>query len=140
MRPVWGVIAGTIIGASAWAGAAQQTQPTMPGPGTGVVTVTGDVRIANRPSVEATQQGEWKVAVANTAPVTVTNTPTVSLAMPFTLRKGARYEIVWSAGERETVTIGDAGASAWVLAEPTGQLPGRRWLNLNQVRSISEPR
>lgn len=140
MRTAFGVIAGTIMGATAWAGAAQQMQQPVPGPGSGIVTVTGEVTVANRPVVQAQQLGEWRVAVANTAPVSVTNTPTVSLAMPFTLRKGGRYEIVWSAGERETVTISEAGTSAWVLAEPSGQLPGRRWLNLNQVRSISEQR
>ncbi len=139
MRTGIGVIAGLIIGAAAWAGASQQSQPSVPGPGTGVVTVSGDVRLANGTVIGAVQQGEWKVAIANTAPVSVTNTPTVALAMPFSVRKGARYEIVWSAGERETVTISDAGASSWVLVE-AGQPPGRRWINLAQVRSISEGR
>ncbi len=140
MRTGISVIAGLIIGAAAWGAAAQQPQPSIPGPGTGIVTVSGDVRLANGTVVGAAQQGEWKVAIANTAPVSVTNTPTVALAMPFSVRKGARYEIVWSAGERETVTISDAGASSWVLVEVSGQPTGRRWINLAQVRSISEAR
>ena len=139
MRTGIGVIAGVIIGAAAWAGASQQGQ-TLPGPGSGVVTVSGEVKVANRPVVEAVQQGDWRVAIANTAPVNVTNTPAVTFAMPFALRKGGRYEIVWSAGERETVTVTDAGASGWVLADFSGQVAGRRWLNLAQVRSILEVR
>jgi hypothetical protein len=136
MRTAIGVMAGVLIGAVAWTGASQQGQ-ALPGPGSGIVTVTGEVKLANRPVVEAMQQGDWRVAIANTAPVTVTNTPAVTFAIPFTLHKGGRYEIVWSAGERETVTVTDAGAG-WVLAEFSGQMPGRRWLNLAQVRSILE--
>ncbi len=138
MRTALGVVTGVIIGAAAWAGASPQVQPSVPGPGTGIVTVSGDVRLANGTVVGAVQQGDWKVAVANTAPVTVTNTPTVALATPFTLFKGRRYELVWSAGERETVTIVDSGSAGWVLAESSAQSAGRRWLNLSQVRSVTD--
>lgn len=119
-----------------WAAATAQVQ-RVPGPGTGIVTVTGEVSIANKPTVVATQQGDWDVTVSNTVPVSVTNTPAVTMALPLSLKKGNRYEIVWATGEREVVTAAQPGTSSWVRVERTG-ITGPRWVNVAAARAITE--
>ena len=112
--------------------AAQQTQP-FPGPGTGVVPVTGTVNIANTPSVTASQAGEWKVAVSNAPDVRVVNP--VVVAPPDFLKKGARYGITWPTGNSETLVVAQVGPLGWIRAEETGRV---RWVNVATARSIEE--
>jgi hypothetical protein len=109
---------------------AQQEMLPRPGPGTGVTNVTGSVSIANTPSVRATQDGDWRVAVANTASVRVTEMPA-----PAFLRAGATYEIIWTDGYKEIVTVSSIAANGWIEVER-----GRRWINPSSARSISENR
>jgi hypothetical protein len=107
-----------------------QVQP-VPGFGTGVVTVVGAVNVANTPSVNAVQSGEWKVSLANPA--------TVVLAAPEFLRLRGRYDIVWSSGQKDTVTvlqIGSGGSGAWIKAQTSD---GRvRWINVAAAASVEE--
>jgi hypothetical protein len=107
-----------------------QVQP-VPGPGTGVVTVVGTVNVANTPSVNAVQSGEWKVSVANA--------PSVVLAPPEFLHLRGRYHIVWSSGQEETISvmqIGSGGWGSWVKGQTTD---GRvRWINVAAAASVQE--
>jgi hypothetical protein len=110
-----------------------QVQP-VPGAGSGVVTVTGRVEVADG-MVRASQNGEWKVLIANAPDVRVVNTATVANApLPF-LRVGARVAITWQDGSREPVQISQLGGGAWILADGTSR---PRWLNLSSARSIED--
>jgi hypothetical protein len=79
------------------------------------------------------------VSVAGTAPVSVTNTPAVTLALPFTPKSGARYEVTWPTGERENIVVAQATAGAWVRVERSATA-GERWVNLAGARAIAEVR
>jgi opacity protein-like surface antigen len=111
---------------------AQLVQP-VPGPGSGIVTVSGNVSVANTPSVKAAQSGDWKVTLANT--------PIVQLTPPEFLRLGGRYEVVSTSGQRETIVvlqIGSGGWGAWVKAQTH---EGRaRWVNVAAAASVEEVR
>jgi hypothetical protein len=109
---------------------AQQEMLPKPGPGSGVTHVRGAVDIANSPTVLASQEGDWRVAVLNTPSVRVTEVPS-----PAFLRSGAGYEITWADGAKETVTVSGIAANGWIEVER-----GRRWINLSSARSIAEQR
>jgi hypothetical protein len=109
---------------------AQQEMLPRPGPGSGVTSVTGSVSIANTPNVRATQDGDWRVAVANTPSVRVTEVPA-----PAFLHAGSTYEIIWTDGYKEIVTVASIAANGWIEVER-----GRRWINPASARSISENR
>jgi len=111
-----------------WVWLSARQSPSVPGPGTGIATVTGTVKVGN--TVPVTQSGEWKVDVANT--------PTVLAAPPNFVRVGGTYTVTWAGGERELVTITALGAGAWVRAESPNQ--GVRWLNTALVRSVEASR
>ena len=105
-----------------------QVQPS-PGPGTGVVTVTGTVNLGEVPPLRSTQAGEWRVSV-NDAP------PTVRAPLNF-VRAGYRYEVAWTAAERDTLRVEQVGPGGWVRATL-----GERsvWVNLDMARWIEESR
>lgn len=115
---------------------AQQEMSPRPGPGSGVMNVTGSVSIANTPSVTVAnapavrQEGDWRVAINNTPSVRVTEVPS-----PGFLRTGARYEITWVDGTHETVTVSSIATNGWIEVERS-----RRWINLTSARSIAEAR
>jgi hypothetical protein len=117
------LVAGTLlaIAAAAWVSAQGQQ---FPGPGSGIMNVAGTVNIGNRPGVTATQEGVWKVAIANAPEVRVSNTPTVALApLPF-LKTGARYEVIWQTADREVIDVAVLGPGGWVgsgSTRPLGQ-------------------
>jgi len=113
---------------------AGQVQP-VPGPGTGIVTVSGTVDVGNVPSVNAGQRGDWKVAVSNAPDVRVVNTPTVAIAPVQFLKAGSRYEIVWSAGDREVIGVAQLGSEGWVRVNGGGR---RRWVNIAAARAVEE--
>jgi hypothetical protein len=129
MRERWvGILMATIgcLGVAAWA---QQGQPR-PGPGSGVVTVQGTVDVGN--SLAVSQEGDWKMTIANTPAVTVANTPAVSLAPLAFVKAGVRYQVVWSSGETERIAAAELGTGGWVrVAGP------ERWINLAQARSVA---
>jgi uncharacterized protein (DUF58 family) len=109
--------------------AAQVNVQPVPGPGSGVVTVTGKVEISNVPDVGASQRGDWK------ADVRVTNTPTVALeSLPF-LKPGSRYEVTWANGDKETVRVVQAAPGGWARVESSART---RWVNLTVARSVDE--
>ncbi len=135
-----GILAGLIwVGVSAQQQRPQPQQPQgqpLPGFGSGVLTVAGTIEVGNVPAVLANQQGEWRVAVANSPDVRITNTPTVTLAaLPF-VRLGGRYEITWTTSERETLTIQQLGMGGWAKADSGKGRP--RWINLAVARSVDE--
>ena len=102
-----------------------QVQP-VPGPGTGVVTVTGTVDVGNVPAVNAVQRGDWKV--------TVENLPSVTLApLPF-LKVGRTYRITWPSGQTQTVTVRQTGPHGWVATDATQ----RSWVNLAGAQQVEE--
>jgi hypothetical protein len=109
---------------------AQLVQP-VPGPGTGIVTVAGNVSVSNTPSVNAAQSGDWRVTLANT--------PAVLLTPPEFLHPRGRYDIVWSSGQREMITvlqIGSGGWGAWVRVQTSD---GRvRWINVAAAASVEQ--
>jgi hypothetical protein len=94
------------------------------------MAVEGTVNVGNAPAVR--QDGDWRIAVSNTPSVTVANTPVVSVAPPPFVRIGARYEIVWSSGEREQVAAAALGPNGWVRVAGA-----ERWINLAQARSVA---
>ena len=63
--------------ALSWAGLSARQSPSVPGPGSGIATVTGTIKVGN--TVPVTQSGEWKVDVANTPTVIAIKCPPVRL-------------------------------------------------------------
>ena len=121
-------IAGVAVALLFWAVlSAKQETRTTPGFGTGVVTVRGTVGIENTPDVRAMQGGEWRVAIANVPAVAVSGTAFA--------RRGGRYEVIWTNGERETIVVVEVGQSGWVQVDERGR---RRWVNLAVARSVAE--
>lgn len=110
--------------------ASGQVQP-VPGPGTGIVTVTGRVDVGN--VVRVTPGEEWKVSVSNVPDVRVANVPSVTIAAAPFVKAGERYEVVWGPGEREVVRVTNGGSGGWVQVENDGR---SRWINLSQARWI----
>ena len=109
---------------------AQLVQP-VPGPGSGIVTVAGNVNVANAPSVHAAQAGDWKVTLANT--------PAVALTPPEFLRPQGRYDVMWTSGLREVVTvlqIGHGGWGGWAKIQTT--TGHTRWINVAAAASVEE--
>ena len=131
-------VATTILmaaGALYWAqSTAGQVQP-VPGFGTGMVTIQGEVDVRKLPPIDVGQRGDWRVALANVADVRVVNTPTVAIATPPNVRAGGRYEVTWPAGDHETFAVAQLGSGAWVRTYGEGR---ERWLNLAAARSIQE--
>jgi hypothetical protein len=110
--------------------AQQEMRPT-PGPGSGRMTVD----VATIPIVQVAPAGEWRTTVANVPDVRVVNTPSVVSAAPDFVRSGGRYEITWSGGDRETVTVSEAMRGGWIRVEEGNR---RRWLNVGAARSLEE--
>jgi hypothetical protein len=131
------IMAGVLMGAAAlwWARSLEgQVQP-VPGPGSGIVTVQGQVDIGRLPTVDARQAGSWRVTLDQAADVRVTNAPTVAMApLPF-FKVGSRYEVTWAAGERETIAIAQLGTGGWIRTTVEGR---QRWINLSGARAIEE--
>ncbi len=113
---------------------AGQVQP-VPGPGTGIVTVQGEVDVRRLPPIDVGQRGDWRVSLPNGADVRVVNTPTVAIALPPFLRAGGRYEVTWPGGERGDVHARAAGNQRVGARGGEGR---ERWLNLSTARTIEE--
>ena len=126
------VISALAVTAVLWVAVAaqQQEMKERPGPGSGITHVTGAVSITNTPTVMATQEGEWRVAVNNVPSVRITDMPS-----PGFLRAGYRYEITWGDGSIDTVLVESLAGNGWIEVER-----GRRWVNVNAARSIREAR
>jgi hypothetical protein len=108
-----------------------QVQP-VPGPGSGVVTVTGRVEVVDG-MVRSSQNGDWKVTLANIPDVRVVSTPSVVRApLPF-LKQGARYKVTWPDGTIDTVSVGQLGSAGWIFDDGGGR---DRWVNLDIARSV----
>lgn len=103
-----------------------------PGPGSGVVTVTGRVEIADG-QIRASQLGDWRVTLANAADVRVVNTPTVVRAAHPFLKTGARVQVTWPDGSTETVAVVQLGGAGWVQGESGART---RWINLDTARYL----
>lgn len=92
---------------------AGQVQPK-PGPGTGIVmveglvTVTGDVNVANTPAVRALQNGDWTVGVSSLPPV--------RLSAPGFLKVGQAYRFTWPGGRQDEITVREV-ADAWIRGD-----------------------
>jgi hypothetical protein len=131
---VTAVVIGVI--ALAWEFSARgQVQP-VPGPGSGVVTVTGRVEIADG-MIQARQNGDWRVAVANVPDVRVVNTPTVTRApLPF-VKAGAKLQVTWPEGSVENVRVTQPAGGGWCLIDSNGRA---RWVNLDLARYVDETR
>jgi hypothetical protein len=112
-----------------WVGvSAQQEMLPKPGPGSGTTKVSGAVSIAGAADVNASQQGDWRVAI--------TGQPEVRLAAAPFVRSGSKYEITWTNGDKESVTIAATGHDGWVRVEN----PRGRWVNLQNARSVDSDR
>jgi hypothetical protein len=118
-----------------WAQAMHGQGQSVPGPGTGIVTVQGQVDIRNMPMLNVGQRGDWRVTLASVADTRVVNMPPVTLSRPAFVRAGARYMITWAGGEQETIAVGEVADGAWVRVTANGR---DRWLNLAQARAIEE--
>jgi hypothetical protein len=131
--------AGLLGAALGWAAVsaqqAQQDVRSTPGLGSGIVTVTGAVEVANSPTVEALQAGQWTVALAQPADVRLAGTSRIAFALPGIVQARGRYAIVWSGGERETITAEQLGTDGWLRTATDGR---PRWINLAMARSIEE--
>ncbi|MEP6914770.1 MAG: hypothetical protein ABJC89_03960 [Acidobacteriota bacterium] len=125
------IIGAAVAGAVALiAGVSAQDVRSVPGFGTGIVNVRGTVEVANALDVRASQVGPWQVAIANIPEVR----PVVEFAGTGFVTRGKRYDVTWTGGERESVTIEDVGQNGWVRV--TGAR--RRWVNLTNARSVEE--
>jgi hypothetical protein len=126
----------TALVAIVWARSPSGQVQSVPGPGSGIVTVTGRVAIDDVVRVTPATN-DWRVVVANMPDVRVANTPAVTLApLPF-IRVGARYEITWGPNERESIRVAQAGNGGWVRAESDSRT---RWINLSIARAVEELR
>jgi hypothetical protein len=129
--------AGVLIGVAVlcWARSTDGQVQSVPGPGSGIVTVQGEVDIRRLPPIDASQRGDWKVSLANVPDVRVVNTPTVTVAPLAFLKVGGRYVVTWPAGDRETIGVAESGSGGWLRAAGEGR---RRWLNLATAKTIEE--
>ena len=129
--------AGVLIAVAAlyWARSTDGQVQSVPGPGSGVVTVQGEVDVRRVPPIDASQRGDWKVSLANVPDVRVVNTATVTVAPLAFLKVGGRYAVTWPAGDREMVGIAEFGNGGWLRAAGEGR---RRWLNLATAKTIEE--
>ena len=129
--------AGILIAVAAlyWARSTDGQVQSVPGPGSGVVTVQGEVDVRRLPPIDAGQRGDWKVSLANVPDVRVVNTATVTVAPVAFLRVGGKYAVTWPAGDREMVSIAELGNGGWLRAAGEGR---RRWLNLGTAKTIEE--
>ena len=107
---------------------AAQVQP-MPGPGTGVVTVTGKVDVGQAPPLRAIQEGEWRMAV--------TSAPPLVQAPLGIVRPRARYLVTWTTAETEVIAVEELGPGGWVRGSVGDQ---DVWMNLAAARSVREAR
>ena len=124
------VVTGVLLAVAAllWARSTDGQVQSVPGPGSGIVTVQGEVDIRRLPPIDVSQRGDWKVSLANVPDVRVVNTP---LAF---LKVRGQYVVTWPAGDRETVVIAEFGSGGWIRAAAVG----RRWLNLATAKTIEE--
>jgi hypothetical protein len=120
-----GVAAAVVFGVAS----ADQTLPA-PGPGTGVVTVQGDVSVKGDVKVvndvNARQSGPWTVGVSGI----VNTSPQV---LPF-VRVGRSYVIQWPDGSVQTIAPRETHGS-WARIDSDGKV---YWINLAVVHSIQE--
>jgi hypothetical protein len=75
------------------------------------------------------------VVVANAPDVRVASLPAVSVASPDFVLKGSRYEITWSTGERQQVSVVQTATGGWIRVEAGSK---QRWINLSSARAIDE--
>jgi hypothetical protein len=131
------IAAGAVIAvvASYWAASTHGQVQSVPGPGSGMVMVQGEVDIRRLPAIDVGQRGDWKMSLASVADVRVVNAPTVVPVGLTFLRAGSRYDITWSAGDRETIAVAELGSGGWVRATVGGR---QRWLNLSVARAIED--
>ena len=125
----------TAVAALCWARSTDGQVQSVPGPGSGIVTVQGEVDIRRLPPIDASQRGDWKVSLANVPDVRVVNTPMVTAAPLAFLKVGGRYAVTWPAGDRETIGVAEFGSGGWLRAAGEGR---RRWLNLAAAKTIEE--
>ena len=92
---------------------------SVPGPGSGIVAVQGEVDVRRLPPIDVGQRGDWTVAAAPLA----------------FLKVGGRYDVTWPAGDRETIGVAQLGSGGWVRAAAGGR---PRWLNLSVAKAIEE--
>jgi hypothetical protein len=138
------VLAAPLIAAAlGWAAVSARQVQSVPGPGSGVATVSGAVKVTNSPPT--TLAGEWKVSVANAPPVTVpdgdwkvavANRPTVNVAPPEFVKQGGRYAITWTDGSSEIVTVAALAAGGWIRIDGNGSR--QRWINLSVARRVDD--
>jgi hypothetical protein len=131
------IVTGVLIAVVAlyWVRSTDGQVQSVPGPGSGIVTVQGEVDIRSLPVIDVGQRGDWKVSLANVADVRVVNTPTVAAAPLTFVKVGGRYEVTWPGGDRETVGVAQIGSGGWVRAAVNGR---QRWLNLSVAKAIEE--
>lgn len=123
------------VAALCWARSTDGQVQSVPGPGSGIVTVQGTVDIRTLPPINANQRGDWKVSLANVPDVRVVNTPTVTIPPLAFLKVRGRYGVTWPAGDTETIEVAELGSGGWVRAAGPGR---RRWLNLATAKAIEE--
>jgi hypothetical protein len=117
------------------AASGRQVSPT-PRPGTGSVTVDGevnvkgDVRVVNEASVAARQTGPWRVGVEG--PVAIS-----PQMLPF-VRIGGSYQIQWADRSIDGVVVREVFGS-WVRADSGDSAKSRpRWVNLAAALTVEE--
>jgi hypothetical protein len=130
-----------VVGALSLTGTRVSGQQTpVPTPGTGIVKVTGEVSVANRPAVEianrpvveSRQMGRWTVGLEESA--------TVQWKPPSFLQAGRRYAFVWStgAGGRAEYVVGKIRQDGWVRVTETSGERRTLWVNPAMAMSIEE--
>jgi hypothetical protein len=123
------------VAALCWARSTDGQVQSVPGPGSGIVTVQGEVDVRRLPPIDAGQRGDWKVSLANVPDVRVVNTPTVTAAPLAFLKAGGRYAVTWPAGDTQRIGVAELGSGGWVRAAGQGR---QLWLNLATAKAIQE--
>jgi hypothetical protein len=125
------VLVGVMAVGWAAVGRSQSTPPGMLTPG------AAPVQVVNELSTKAAQAGPWQVSLVPGTTVGLARDTTIHAAPPDLLRLGRRY-LVHPSQEPAGVFSVEAIDHGWVrvIAEDGA----RRWLNLGQIISISDPR
>lgn len=122
--------AAILLGTSGLQSAAQQV-PGSRQPGTVTPGATA-VFIANQPTVQAQQAGEWRVSVPDG--ISLRDGVAFTFDGPAFLQVGHRYTIRWGSGVEGRYTI-ERLSKGWALARTPSS---RLWINTAQAATIEE--
>jgi hypothetical protein len=133
LKPVMALIFAAVVTITWVRSSSGQVQP-VPGPGSGIVRVTGSVKIDDVVRVTSAVN-DWRVMVGNVPDVRVVNTPAVTVSLPTFVKVGGTYDITWGPNDRESVRVAETLTGGWVRVQSSNRA---RWVNLTLARGVEE--